>query len=360
MSVPYDAETIDGKGLVVYPGFIDLYSTAGQRAGVERSATGKGRPVDLAEAPLSSTPPDNRRGLTPEFEVAGALEITDALAEPRRRARLHRLPFRPWRGDRDRPECARELERPAAARGDRLGAGRAARQPRPADRAGDGCRAGGPPYARQPGPGRPAPGQFRRRGFGAPEAGENPYPRVLMGSIAHFRQAMLDSDHLQKLDAYYESHGGAHPPVDPALKALQAARSGKLPVWWEANTRDEIHRALDLAEEFGTTAVIVGGREAGKVADRLKSTNVPVVLRLNFPAEPKVPTEEEYQKKPRAERDEPLRVLAAPQGRMEKTGRHRSRAGQGRRFVRVLNRGNRADRLVPGRSPSAHHRRALG
>ena len=118
-----------------------------------------------------------------------------------------------------------------------------------------------------------------------------------MGSVAHFRQAMLDSDHLQKLDAYYESHGGAHPPVDPALKALQAARSGKLPVWWEANTRDEIHRALDLAEEFGTTAVIVGGREAGKVADRLKSRNVPVVLRLNFPAEPKVPTEAEYQKK---------------------------------------------------------------
>ena len=34
------------------------------------------------------------------------------------------------------------------------------------------------------------------------------------------------------------------------------------------------------------------------------------MLRLNFPVEPKVPTEEEYQKKPRTERDEPLRVLA--------------------------------------------------
>ena len=42
VTVPYDAETIDGKGLVVYPGFIDLYTTIGQRAGVERSATGKG------------------------------------------------------------------------------------------------------------------------------------------------------------------------------------------------------------------------------------------------------------------------------------------------------------------------------
>lgn len=52
VKVPYDAETIDGKGLVVYPGFLDLYTTIGQAAGVERSATGKGRPVDLAEAPL--------------------------------------------------------------------------------------------------------------------------------------------------------------------------------------------------------------------------------------------------------------------------------------------------------------------
>ena len=63
--IPYDAETIEGKGLVVYPGFIDLYTTVGQRAGIERSATGHGRPVDLAEAPLASTPADNRRGLTP-------------------------------------------------------------------------------------------------------------------------------------------------------------------------------------------------------------------------------------------------------------------------------------------------------
>src|SRR5271156_4278032 len=85
VTVPYDAETIDGKGLVVYPGFIDMYTTIGQRAGVERSATGKGRPVDLAEAPLITTPPDNRKGLTPEFDVAGAIELTEAVVEPRRR-----------------------------------------------------------------------------------------------------------------------------------------------------------------------------------------------------------------------------------------------------------------------------------
>ena len=32
IEIPYDAEVIDGKGLVVYPGFIDLYTTSGQDA----------------------------------------------------------------------------------------------------------------------------------------------------------------------------------------------------------------------------------------------------------------------------------------------------------------------------------------
>src|SRR6516225_2109791 len=85
IAIPYDAESIEGRGLVVYPGFLDVYTTVGQRSGVERSATGRGRPVDVAEAPLTSTPADNRRGLSPEFAVAGQLELTEALVEPRRR-----------------------------------------------------------------------------------------------------------------------------------------------------------------------------------------------------------------------------------------------------------------------------------
>jgi imidazolonepropionase-like amidohydrolase len=308
VAVPYDAETIDGKGLVVYPGFIDLYTTVGQRAGVERSATGKGRPVDLAEAPLPSTPPDNRRGLTPEFEVAAALELTDSLIAPRRRLGFTDLVSAPAGAIATGQSALVSLS--GLPRREVIVASPIALHIHLA-----------PPFAPAtgvttpalpgptPGP-MPGPGPSRRRGFFAPtEAGENPYPRVLMGSIAHLRQAMLDCDHYQKLDAFYQANGGAQPPFDPALKALQAARSRHLAVWWEANTRDEIHRALDLAGEFGTSAVIVGGREAAKVVDRLKAEKVSVVLQLNFPAEPKVPTEEEYRKRAAAERDEPLRLL---------------------------------------------------
>ena len=54
----------------------------------------------------------------------------------------------------------------------------------------------------------------------------------------------------------------------------------------------------------------MGETEAAKVADRLKAAKVPVVLRLNFPEEPRIPTEPEYRKKAATERDEPLRSLA--------------------------------------------------
>ena len=134
VTVPFDAEVIDGKGLTVYPGFIDLFTTVGQRAGVERSATGRGRPVDLAESPLAATPADNRRGLTPEFEAAGAIELTEAARRAAPSARVHRPPLGTRRRDRDRPERSGQLERPAPPRGDREGARRAAYPPRAAHR----------------------------------------------------------------------------------------------------------------------------------------------------------------------------------------------------------------------------------
>jgi imidazolonepropionase-like amidohydrolase len=305
VTVPYDAETIDGKGLVVYPGFLDLYTTIGQAAGVERSATGKGRPVDLAEAPLPSTPPDNRKGLTPEFEVAGALEFNDGLADPRRRLGFTDLLSAPAGAIATGQSALVSLS--GLPRRETIVAAPVALHVNLAPPTEPAAAVTPAQPAPTPGPG---PGQNRRRGLFTPQAGENPYPRVLMGSVAHFRQAMLDGDHARTLETYYQAHGGPRPAFDPALKALQSARSKRLAIWWEANTRDEIHRALDLAEEFGTSAVIVGGKEAAKVVDRLKAGKVPVVLRLNFPVEPKVPTEEEYQKRPPAERDEPLKLLA--------------------------------------------------
>ncbi|WP_165245702.1 amidohydrolase family protein [Paludisphaera soli] len=300
VAVPFDAEVIEGKGLFVYPGFLDLFTSAGQKSGVERSATGRGAPVDLSETTLAATPTDNRKGLTPEFLVADALDLNDGFADPRRRLGFTGLLTAPAGAIATGRSAVVSLT--GLPRRDALLRSPVALHIQVA-----------PPQEPTTGTGEPTPGPGgqRGRGFGAREGGvENPYPRVLMGSVGHLRQAMSDADHHQKLLAYEKAHGGAPVPDDPALAVLAEARAKTLPVWWQAETRDEIHRALDLAQEFGTSAVIVGGREASKVVDRLKAEKTPVVLRLDFPDEPKLPTEDEYRKRPEAQRDEPLRIHA--------------------------------------------------
>ena len=117
-------------------------------------------------------------------------------------------------------------------------------------------------------------------------ATENPYPALMERSpICAGDPRRKVPPRLAELDQAGDG-AGLHTtrPWRPSGK-----RAEKLPVWWEADTRDEIHRALDLAAEFGTTAVIVGGREAAKVVDRLKAEHVAVVLRLNVPEGRKFP-----------------------------------------------------------------------
>jgi imidazolonepropionase-like amidohydrolase len=296
--IPFDAEIIDGSGMVVYPGFLDAYTTLGVPATAVRSLTGAGRAPRYEEYAYASTAVDNRNGITPEFDVSSAFELADDAALERRRLGFTDI---------------------VAAPGGAIAAGQSALAtttgvPRreAVVKAPVGLHLSLRPPVEPTPPPNPDdnPALIQRRGRPGGAGGSGPiYPTSLMGVVAHLRQAMLDAEHNHEALAYYEKFGGARPPHDPALKALYAAKHRALPVWWEANTRDEIHRALDLAEEFGTDAVIVGGREAWKVADRLKQQDVPVVLRLDFPDETKPPTEAEYRKKAAADRTDSLRVL---------------------------------------------------
>ncbi len=333
VEIPFDAEVVDGKGLFVYPGFIDLYTTVGIPPETIKSKTGTGRAIPYNDFALPSTPPDNRSGLTPEFEVSTALDLTDAIADERRGlgftsllaapggsiatgqsaiASLSGLPrrealikspvalhinVRPPGGflfGNDHDVChmsASEMEAMAAGpRSDEIDS--------LSTRINNGPMADPPALVLAISP--------AGRGNNRPPIS---FPMSLMGAVSHLRQAMLDSEHAHSLDSYYELIGGSRPAFDPTLRALYAARIKTLPVWWEANSRDEIHRVLDLADEFGTTAVIVGGRDAWRVSDRLRSGNIPVVYKIDFPDEPTLPSEAEYRKKKVKERDDALATL---------------------------------------------------
>jgi imidazolonepropionase-like amidohydrolase len=110
------------------------------------------------------------------------------------------------------------------------------------------------------------------------------YPVSLMGVIAFVRQGFLDAQHQRAAEERYARlKTGVRPAYDPVLRALQPAIDGKLPVAFQADAAREIVRALDMAREFKLDPVITGAREADQVAADLKARNARVIYSLNFP-----------------------------------------------------------------------------
>ena len=247
---PADALVIDGKGLTVYPGFLDALSHWGFDAALRRSEVGAAAAEDFASEALAATKPDNRKGMTPEFQVSTALKPDDEQADNWRRLGFTAHLIAPEGGMIVGQSALVSLS---------------ARPPREA-------------VLRSPVAQHLA---FR-------PIGGSDYPRVLMGVIAHCRQTLLDAGHYQRLHRAYEATGrvGRRPPLDPALADLSLALDGKQPVVFEADSRDDIHRALDFAEEFKLRPILYGGRAAWKATVRLKQTHVPIILRLDFSDSP--------------------------------------------------------------------------
>ena len=55
-----------------------------------------------------------------------------------------------------------------------------------------------------------------------------------------------------------------------------------------AQSRDEIDRTLDFADEHGLRPVLLGGRDAAECIDRLQSSDTAVVLQVNPGKKPEV------------------------------------------------------------------------
>ncbi len=70
---------------------------------------------------------------------------------------------------------------------------------------------------------------------------------------------------------------GASPPFDTRLEALRPYARGTRPVLIRANRYKEILEALALARRLELRVVLLGGREAWKVADLLVAQDVPVI-----------------------------------------------------------------------------------
>jgi imidazolonepropionase-like amidohydrolase len=267
---PADARIVDGAGLTVYPGFIDALSNVGVAAPA-RDAAGGGRGggggFGQQQASNAPTAPNSLhpQGLQPELRVVDVLKFeTDAL---------------------DAPHSAGITTTVSAPR--------------------DGIFMGQSAVINL---GGGAAQEMIVRSPAALHVGFTPlrgggYPNSLMGVFSSLRQMLLDAQRYRDLQAAYARNprGMKRPENDASLAALLPALSKDIPVVMLANSKREIERALDLANEFGLRAYIAGGEEAWEVADRLKKENVPVIATLNFPRRTATSTEDAD--------PEPLRVL---------------------------------------------------
>ena len=113
--------------------------------------------------------------------------------------------------------------------------------------------------------------------------GGDAYPVSLLGVISFLRQSFLDAQHQQAVAQRAAKAATVRPPYDPVLDALQPALNGTLPVAFEVNTAREILRALDMAKDFKLTPVISNAAEADQVTAELKARNVRVIYNVNYP-----------------------------------------------------------------------------
>ncbi|MFN0053964.1 MAG: amidohydrolase family protein, partial [Planctomycetales bacterium] len=249
--LPPDAEVIDGAGMILYSGFIDAASSA-LLIPEKAPQPPAGRPIDFSRFALAATPPDNRKGLTPDFAAHEALRSDPPLFEARRKLGLTAIHVVP-------------TGRIASGRGALL------------------STSGLPPREALLQP-ETLP-QFHL----APPPGPG-YPATMMGALAHLRQAFLDAAHNQMQHQLYarQTPGVARPPEDPVLAALSDAVEKHRPSLFLAQSRDDIHRALDFAQEHHLSPVLWGVREGARCAERIKADGAGVIVQMSWGNEPPV------------------------------------------------------------------------
>ena len=251
VQAPAEARVIDGSGLTVYPGLIDMANSTGVDLQVTRQQPTTVRTTEEAERWKRSVlltadvnAADHLRE-APELARLASAGITNILAVP---------PGVAVKGRSALINVAAAPDEPAIGHvGDYRRGIQVVRTP----------VALHVEFATVPG---------------------NAYPVSQPGIISFIRQSFMDARHQQMVAQRLAKNPAAmRPPYDPALDALQPALEGKLPVAFEADTARAISRALAVASEFKLDPMITGAREADQVADELKSRSARVIYNVNYP-----------------------------------------------------------------------------
>ena len=242
VSVPSGAQTIDGRGLSVYPGMID----AGTNMGLVEVPQGANGTVDTSE--VGDLNPNARAIIavnphSAHIAVTRVEGITNTLTAPSgglisgQAALINLLGTAP-KEMAVVPQLALMINYPRIT----------------------------------------AAGE----GFG----GQRQQPANLSEALAanerqveQIRKLLRDAEAYGRAqDAYAKDHSLPHPDHNVVLESLVPYVRGEQPVIFRAEREAEIRGAVKFAEEMKLKPIILGGHDAWKVASLLKQKNVPVIL----------------------------------------------------------------------------------
>jgi hypothetical protein len=243
-TIPDEAWVIEGKGLVVYPGFIDSFTDVGiPPAPAPAGGEGGARPQ-----PPVSRGPEDRPGATPWRIAADEASLSDKRVETWRSAGFTAVISAPKGGMF--PGQAALLNLGGERNGDMVVKSPVA-----------------VPISLQ------SVGNF------------SSFPGSLMGSLAYVRQIWLDTEWSTKSQAIYEKNprGVARPRYDRTDEALADALEDHALVLIPANNATQIRRAFDLADRWHVNAVLYGGQMSYEVANEIATKKLPVLVDLKWP-----------------------------------------------------------------------------
>ena len=244
-AIPADAWVIEGKGLTVYPGFIDGFTDVGIAAA---SATSGGSGEGGARNQVTSRGPEDRPSTTPWRSAADEINPSDSKIESWRAAGFTTAISAPKAGIFPGQAAVLDLEGERA--GNLVVKGQVA-----------------VPVSLQ------ATGGFRN------------YPGSLMGAVAYVRQVWLDANWSVQAEAAYKKNprGLERPRYDRTNATLAGAIGKHELVLLPGNNSLQIQRAMRLAEEWKLNAVIYGGQMGYEVAPEIAEKKLPVLVDLKWP-----------------------------------------------------------------------------
>jgi len=248
-AIPPDAWVIDGKGLTIYPGFVDAFTDVGIPAPPAAAvAVAEGAPARRPVEPAARGPED-RPGSTPWRSGADEISLSDKRIEAWRAAGFTTVVSAPTGGYFPGQAAILDLhgERP----GDFV-----VKTPVAV------------PVSLQA-PNRPGAG----------------FPSSLMGVLAYVHQVWLDTDWSMRAQAIYEKNprGVERPRYDRTEAVLADALEDHVLVMIPGNNSVQLRRALELFDRWQVKGILYGAQMAYEVAPEIAAKKVPVLVNLKWP-----------------------------------------------------------------------------